>query len=246
MIRTVVIDDEQAAIEGTTILLDEFFDNIEVVGKASSVKEGIELVKAQQPDLVLLDVQMEDGTGFDLVDAFPSSSFEIIFITAYSDYAIDAIRHRAIDYLVKPISLEDLKRSIDAVWDTILLRQNGTENKQNTISSIALPGSKSMRIVPLDDIVCFEADRSYTKVNLLSEQVMVSKNLKTFDDALQKDPRFIRVHRSAIVNVRHIREISRADGGHILLSNEVVIHLPSRGRELLIKLLEERGLLLAD
>lgn len=246
MIRTLVIDDEQAAVEGTSILLSEFFDNIEVVGTASSVTEGIQRIKATQPDLVLLDVQMEDGTGFDLLDAFPTNSFEVIFITAFSDYAIDAIRHRAIDYLVKPISLEDLKRSIDAVWDTILLRKNQFESDQKAISSIALPGSKSLKIVPLEDIVCFEAERSYTTVHILDEQVVVSKNLKSFDDLLSNDVRFIRVHRSAIVNVKHIKEISRADGGHIALSHGVVIHLPARGRDVLLKLLEERGLLMTE
>ena len=103
-----------------------------------------------------------------------------------------------------------------------------------------------MRIVPLDDIVCFEAERSYTNVNVNGEVVLVSKNLKTFDDLLKGDPRFVRVHRSAIVNIKHIREILRTDGGHIVLSHQVIIHLPARGREVLVKILEERGLLLSD
>lgn len=246
MIRTVLIDDERAAIESTSILLSEFFENIELVGTAGSVKDGIALIEKTSPDLVLLDVQMEDGTGFDVLDALPESSFEVIFITAYGDYAIDAIRRRAIDYLVKPISIEDLKRSIDAVWDTILLRKNQIENSPSPIDSIALPGGKGMKIVPLDDVICFEAERSYTNVNVNGEMILVSKNLKTFDDLLKNDPRFVRVHRSAIVNIKHITEILRTDGGHIVLTHQAVIHLPARGREVLVKILEERGLLLSD
>ena len=148
--------------------------------------------------------------------------------------------------MVKPISVDDLKKSVDAVVDRYYLKSNQTKANEDMLNSIALPASKGTRVVQLDDIICFEAERSYTKICLEDEEMIISRNLKTFDDLLHHRPNFVRVHRSAIINIRHVHEISRTDGGHVVLTNNKIIHLPAKGREILLKILQARGLITID
>lgn len=242
MIRTILIDDEQIAIDGTTVLLEEFVKDVSIIGTAKTVIHGIEMIEELSPDLVILDIHFPDGSGFNVIDAFPNPPFEVLFHTAYSEYAISAIRSRVLDYLLKPVSIEDLNRSITQVRAEMRKKKQRLQETKPSIKKIALNSAKATKVVLLSDVVCFEADRAYTKVHLACDEVVVvSKNLKSFETVLQHESSFMRVHRSAIVNVSHITEIARADGGHILLSNGQCVNLPSKGREVLIKQLLEHG-----
>lgn len=243
MITTVLIDDEPSSIEGTSILLDEFVKDVEVVGSAGSVSDGIKLIEEELPDLVILDIHLPDGSGFDIIDAFPDPSFEALFHTAFSEYAISAIKTRVLDYLLKPTSVEELKSAIVRVRSA-LASKKAAQRSSGQMTKIALNGSKVTKMVDLNDLVCLEADGAYTQVQLRDETIMVSKNLRYFEQLLETSGSFLRVHRSAIVNMNHILEIVKAEGGHLLMSNQVCINLPSKGREHLLNELKSFGIVI--
>lgn len=228
--RTCLIEDETHARENLEYLLENYVPEIQLVGVAKSVGEGVKIVQEKKPELVLLDIELPDGSGFDLLNRVPDEQFNTIFITAYEDYAIKAIKQGAFDYVLKPISVDEFRQSFNRLKEA-----NAVEIKTKTVNTLALPDQKTTRLVDVKDIICLLADRSYTKVHTVKEQLVVSKNLKSFETLLEKHDSYIRIHRSAIVNVSHIEEISKADGGALVMKNDVQISMPSRGKEQLVK-----------
>lgn len=228
--RTCLIEDEAHARENLEYLLENYVPEIQLVGVAKSVDEGVKIVLEKKPELVLLDIELPDGSGFDLLNRVPDEQFNTIFITAYEDYAIKAIKQGAFDYVLKPISVDEFRQSFNRLKEA-----NAVETKTKTVNTLALPDQKTTRLVEVKDIICLLADRSYTKVHTVKEQLVVSKNLKSFETLLEKHDSYIRIHRSAIVNVSHIEEISKADGGALIMKNDVQISMPSRGKEQLVK-----------
>jgi len=228
MIRTVIIDDERPAREVIANYLAEYCPDVEVVSQASSVREGFKAIKASSPDLVFLDVEMADGTGFDLLSMFDTIDFRVIFVTAYSEYAIRAFRFSAADYLLKPVSIDEL---IDAVEKVRTAESAGINSEVISSllknlregparqSTLIIPNVKGFEVLKVPEIIMCHADGYCTNIHITGQRKVVSsKNLKHFDGLLS-DQGFLRVHHSYLVNLDHVTGYTKQ--GEILLSENM-------------------------
>ncbi|MCG2615832.1 LytTR family DNA-binding domain-containing protein [Terrimonas sp. NA20] len=225
-IRYILIDDELNNIENLSFMLTQNCPSLERVGSAGSGEEGRRLIQNTQPDLVFLDIQMPGVNGFDMLRSLASVNFEVIFVTAYDQYGIQAIKFSALDYLLKPIDVEDLKKAVNKAIQKIEAKQQNT-NISNLLKYLQTPKQESPRIalptlqethyVKLEDIVRCEASDNYTAFFLSGgDKILVSRTLKEYADLL-KPHHFIRTHQSHLVNSKFIKSLLKEDGGNLLL-----------------------------
>ena len=232
MIKAVIIDDELGAIRVLSQLLDEIDMGISVVATAQNVPEGVLAINRSKPDVVFLDIEMPDYSGFELLEFFNNVNFEIIFTTAYSQYAIQAFEVSAIDYVLKPIQIEKLESAIEKLKGKLAnenmaerLETLKTNLKDEIVKKIALPVSDGLLFINVDEIIHLDADGAYTKVWVKGgTHILISKNLKYFEGLLEKHAQFFRPHRSHIVNISYLKKYSRHDET-LLLDNEHEITL---------------------
>lgn len=223
-LKTIIVDDEPDAVNFINSIIGEYCPALEVTGKAHNVIEGEQVITEKKPDLVFLDVEMPNGTGFDLLARFPEKDFEVIFITAFNHYAIKAIKFSAVDYILKPININEF---IEAVNRVCTKRSEKPDRSQENFrilmenlrtalpSRLAIPTADGMEYINPKDIVRIEADRSYSWVFITNNRkVLVSKHLKEFQDLLS-DRHFFRAHNSHLVNLRFVRKYIRREGGYI-------------------------------
>lgn len=249
MLRTLIIDDEppvRATLQG---LLKRTCQQVNVVGEASSVASGIQAIREKSPDLVLLDIKMDDGTGFDLLNHFENINFKIIFITAYEEFAIQAFGFSAIDYILKPVNPEKLAEAVKRAekmkqqeFNTQIgaLKEN-LENQGKQNKKIILRNQESIFLFNVDDIIHCESDGSYTVIETNDNQkIVVSKVLKEYDKLLSGSG-FLRVHRSHLINLKHIKRFDKLEGGNVIMSNGHQIPVSTGGREKLLELFDELG-----
>ncbi len=230
-------------------LLDKTCQRVKIVGEATSVASGIRAIREKSPDLVLLDIKMDDGTGFDLLKRFENINFKIIFVTAYEEYAIRAFEFSAIDYILKPVNPEKLVEAVKRAdclrqkeFNTQLgaLREN-LENPGKQNKKIILKNQESIFLLNIDEVIHCESDGSYTIFETANQQrILVSKVLKDYDHLLS-DSGFLRVHRSHLINLKHIKRFDRQDGGYVIMSNGAQISVSTSGRERLLELFEKLG-----
>lgn len=223
-LRTVIIDDEKNAVEFINTIIGEYCPSLEVVGQASDVNEGISKIEEMKPDLVFLDVEMPNGTGFDLLTHFPEKEFDVIFITAFNHYAIKAIKFSAVDYVLKPVNITEFIQAVDKVVHKHTgERSHNNESlkillenlKSSHPSRLAIPTNDGMEYLNPKDIIRIEADRSYSWFFLTGgRKILVSKNLKEFQDLLS-DRYFFRPHNSHLINLRFVHKYIRKEGGYI-------------------------------
>ena len=224
ILRTFIVDDEQNAVDFISCIIKEYFPALEVAGKANNVAEGIAGINELQPDLVFLDVEMPNATGFDLLANFPEKKFDVIFITAFNHYAIRAIKFSAVDYILKPVNITEF---IEAVSRVIKKRSDNTRSSNETFkvlmenlktshpSRLAIPTSDGMEYLNPREIIRIEADRSYSWFYLAgNRKILVSKHLKEFQDLLD-ERNFFRSHNSHLINLKFVRKFIRKDGGYI-------------------------------
>ncbi len=213
MLKAVIVDDEIASIDSLEILLRNIDEKIEVCGKASNIEEAKNVIDKNNPDIVFLDIEMPNGSGFDLLDNLDNITFDIIFITAYNHYAIKAFKYAAVDYILKPVDISTLQGAIkrasknkkDATKTKISALYENLQN--NPPKKITLASSESIEIVSTDDIIQFEAEGSYTKVFIKNTKpVIVSKSIKEFEDTLPSNL-FFRCHKSHLINMNHIKKV---------------------------------------
>lgn len=225
IIKTVIIDDEIAFINTLKIML-EYRNDFRIVGDARSVKEGFDLINSTHPDLIFLDVKLGDGKGFDILRRLKGHKCNVIFVTAYDHYAVEAFRFCAIDYLLKPIDSDELFNALEKVkenvannllqqkFDTLLENIGHAEKKK-----IILKEQDALHVVEIDQVLWCGAEGSYTRFFLENEKyIVVSKHLKEFENLLSPY-HFFRIHRSYLVNVNKIKRFEKMDGG--------IVHLES-------------------
>jgi two-component system LytT family response regulator len=228
----VIIDDESMARKLLKAMLDTYCPDLEVVAECSDLPSGVKAIKKYAPKLVFLDIEMPGYSGLELLDFFDEDevTFDVIFITAYNEYAIQAFRFSAIDYLLKPLQHQQL---VDAVDRFIKKSEKQTSQKLEALRGnlnaeepvgekrIVIPIGQSLKFIKVSDIVLIRGEGAYSEVVLFSgEKLLASKNLKHFEDMLSNVPRFFRSHKSYIINIQHVLEYSKSDGGVIFMKGE--------------------------
>ena len=243
MFSVVVIDDESKARETIVNILGLSRSSLTIVGEADSVASGFDLIYRTQPDLVLLDINLTDGTGFDLLKKFNGFQFKLIFITAHEEYAIQAFKFSAVDYILKPVVASDLLNAVEKAGKAI--QQEETELKISAllanldkIKKIVLKTAESIHIIHVKNIIRCEADVNYTNFYLDNgERLIVSRTLKEFAEMLEPAG-FFRTHQSHLVNLDHISRFDKTEGGHLVLADDSIVPVSSRKREELFKVFE--------
>jgi len=231
-IRSLIIDDEQHNVENLQIILNRWCKDITVVGVGTSVEEGIEILNSNPPELLFLDIQLHDKSGFDVLKSLKTIEFEVIFITAFDQYAMQAIKFSALDYLLKPINIVELQQAITKAKEKIASKKQNlnVENLLNYINNnraksqkIALPTLQQTHYVHVADIVRCEASNNYTTFYLKnSSTIMVSKTIKEYVELLAPY-NFRRSHQSHLVNLDYVKSLLKKDGGTLLLEDETII-----------------------
>jgi two-component system, LytTR family, response regulator len=245
MIRTLLIDDEKPFITSVRTLLESVAD-VTVVGEARSVATALVQIDELEPDLIFLDIEMEDGTGFDLLKQIDRRDFKVIFVTAYDHYAVEAFRFSAVDYLLKPITSVDLYTALDKVREvtgkekinyqlSVLMENIHQLSKEK--KKIVLRELDTLHVIQLDEILWCNADGSYSIFYLTGgRKIMVSQHLKEFEDLLSPNG-FFRVHRAHLVNLNKVRKFTKSEGGTILLEENISLPVSVRKRERLAEML---------
>lgn len=228
--RAIIIDDEEKARRLLKVLLEDNCPQIQEIFQAKDLPEGVRVINQEKPNIVFLDIEMPGYSGIQLLDFFTPSQidFEIIFTTAYSNYAIKAFELNAVDYLLKPLRDEQLKHAVEKAImqrgkSQISERLEELKNtlKVSKVKKIGLPVSNGVLFVKLDELILMEADRMYTKVFTQSEgEILVSKPMKFFLDMLDDVSEFYKPHRSFLINLKHIKQYVNQDGGYIVMDNE--------------------------
>jgi two-component system LytT family response regulator len=244
--RAILVDDEVANLENLKILLDKHCPNIKVVASASNIDEAFAQVNLHHPDLLFLDIQMGKATGFDLLNQLTEKTFEVVFVTAYDHYGIQAVKFAALDYLLKPVDPEELKAAVEKAEIRFRNKINGeqlnfllSQIKKSEPSSpkIALPQQHEIRYVSVDDIVRCVADNTYTFFFLSNgDKILTSKPLKEYSDLL-KPQGFVRAHQSHLVNPKFVKSWLKEDGGTLLMNNGDKIPVSKPNRELVKEVL---------
>lgn len=247
MIKAVIIDDNPEIRATNRKLLGEYFIEVEVVGEADSVDEGYNLIQQQQPHLVLLDIEINGGTGFQLLQKLKPYNFKVIFITGFNQYALKAIKFHAIDYILKPVNATEFQLAVQSTIELIekdLSTQEQSDhflqtfNQNSGPSKIMLRTVNALHLVNISDILYCKSDNSYTTFYLEDgEKIMVSKGIVFYDDILS-EARFFRPHQSFLVNLRHVKKLDKTDGGFVILDNGSEIPVSSRRKTKLIQMLE--------
>ena len=239
MIKIIIIDDQEDSIEKLSFLIKKYCPMTTLAGVANTGKDGIALIQKEQPDLVFLDVEMDDMTGFEMLERLDTVDFKVIFTTSFDKYAIKAIRFSALDYLLKPVGKEDLMAAIERAHLEPQKLQNEQvkelaeigKSKTTKLERIALTTSDGLVFKNINDIIRCESDRNYTTVHLLNkEKLIVSKTLKEIDDTLDGSG-FFRVHHSHLINLNHISRFIRSDGGYVVMQNNDNISIARNKKE---------------
>jgi two-component system LytT family response regulator len=235
IIEAVIVDDDPLNLALLKAQIANNFNDIEIIGTAVNVKTGQELIESTNPDLVFLDIAMPDGTGFDLLENLINTNFQVIFCTANDQHALRAFEFSAVDYLVKPISVDDLKKSIskykklNSIDNITGKLQTLRDNFSTPNKKLILPSMSGMKIVNVDDIVRFEASDSYSYVYILNEKTpfLVSRGLKTFEDLLTTSC-FARVHNKHFINLKYVVEYCKGKGGSVKMIDGKELEVASR------------------
>ena len=240
MLRTLLIDDEAKARENLSMLLEKYCRaDIELIGESENVENGYKDIITLKPDLIFLDIEMGKGTGFDLLSKFDHYPFKVIFVTAYDQYAIKAIKFSALDYLLKPVTIKDLIDAVNKAKGAITYNKDAhfqalfdvIKKPQQKTNRIAIPVQDGYRLVPVDQIMFCQAQKEYTFINQVNaEMICSSLNLGEYEDLLS-DYDFFRVHHSYIINRQYIHRYVRGEGGEIITLNNQHIPVSRRKKE---------------
>jgi len=247
MLRVLIIDDESNIRNMIAEIIKSHCPNTEIIGQAGSVRDGKEKIESLHPDLVMLDIKMDDGSGFDLLRKMDKIDFKVIFITAYQEFALKAIKFSALDYILKPVDPEEL---INAVCSTekmitedqqsqIQYLKDSLNNTDQSEKKILLKTSENIHLLRVSDIRYCEADGGYTRFFTNQDQeILVSRPLAEYED-LFAEYGFYRVHKSFLANLHKVERFEKEDGGYLVIDGEVKVPVASRKKDQMIQLLEK-------
>ncbi len=243
-IHVVIVDDDLKSIETLQTLFKDYCPEFEVIGTANNIESGAREILMKQPDIVFLDIEMPGGTGFDLLKILNKRNFEVIFITAHNKYAINAIKHSALDFLLKPFEVTEFLETVQKIklngkndsarYDILL--ENITHN---TPKKLVVSSSKGYEYIPVDTIVRMESERSYARIFLTNGRIiMVSKCLNDYQNMLD-DKTFFRIHNSHLINLNHVVMYVRNDGGYIQMTDNAKIPISRSKKDLFINVMQQ-------
>ncbi len=243
MLKAIIIDDEPYCCEILAAMLESDCPEVEIINICNNANDALTAIRQYSPDLVFLDVEMPRMNGFEMLEQLPSINFHLIFTTSYDQYALKAIRFSAIDYLLKPIDREELKKAVQKVKDRnhlplpqqleILLQK--IKQPSSPVNKIALPTMEGLQMIPIETIISCESDDNYTRLQLKSnKKILVTRSLKEMEEILEQHS-FIRVHRFYLVNLNEIEKYIKGDGGYLVMSDGSSIDVAKNKKELLLK-----------
>jgi len=237
-LSAVIIEDEVNSREILRNYLKNYCSQVTILGEAGTIKEGIALIAREQPNLVFLDVEMPFGNAFDLLEEMPDRNFETVFVTAYNQYAMEALNQHAAYYLMKPINIDELIKAVAYVEEVItkedLLQDRVLSSKQQKVEGkITLPQQDGFQVLNVSEILYCMADDNYTQIFMAERKILVSKTLKYFEEALSVFP-FVRIHKSFLVNINEVVKYKKGKGGSVIISN---------GKELMVAASRKKQLL---
>lgn len=237
-LNAIIVEDEEISRDIIRNYLSKYCPNVNLLGEASNIEEGYNLINKHNLDLVFLDVEMPFGNAFDLLEKIENRTFEVIFVTAYDHYAIEALNNNASYYLLKPISIDQLIKAVNTVLE-IKQKEQQLQNKILETKSLAvhgkitIPQQDGFEILDVSDIIFCKADDNYTEIHLSNSKKLVSKTLKHFEGIL-KEYTFARIHKSYLVNINAIIKYKKGKGGSVIVSN---------GKEILVSASQKSNLL---
>lgn len=233
-LNAIIVEDEQISRDILKNYIAKYCKDVSVLNEATNVDEAFKILEHTEVDLVFLDVEMPFGTAFDLLDKLPNRTFETVFVTAYDQYAKDALNQQAAYYLTKPIDIDELIKAVEIV-QAIKTRESEVnvdlsikeENSSQLTDKITIPTQEGFEVLPIKDIIYCSADDNYTHIYLENDTKLVSKTLKHFDDMLS-DKGFVRIHKSHLINVSHVTAYKKGKGGSVLLGKVELPVSPSK------------------
>ena len=240
--NAIIIDDESSGRKTIRSFITKYAPKLQIIAEAESVKTGLDVIHNNQPDVVFLDIRMNDGTGFDLLEKLGAITFQLIFVTAYEEHAIKAFKYSAVDYLLKPLDPDDFIASVSKLKKQSKLEEIEQKvelllQNNNKIEKIALPTLSGLNMIKICDIVHCESDNNYTNFHLIDGlKLLVSRTLKEYDEMLSSSG-FYRTHKSHLVNVKYIVEYIKGEGGIVKLENGDHVEVSRRRKDGLIQVL---------
>lgn len=243
--NVLIVDDEPKAREGLQRLLQHYAPEIKTIHQAENVAGAVEQIRSHQPSVVFLDIEMPNGSGFDLFNTFPEPDFKVVFVTAYEQYAIQAFKVSALDYLLKPIDPEELVDCLQKIKERLGNTENSTDRlrslishlKQTDLKKLALPDMNGVTFLNVDEIVHCSSDRNYTKIHCSDGKThLISKTLKEIEGTLAPF-NFFRVHHSDLINLNYVSRYDKLDGGYAVMKDGSRIAVSKRKRAAFLKVL---------
>ena len=253
MITAVLIDDDINLREGMKGILSLYAPDIDIIGEADSVETGVKILNNLNPQIVFLDIQMNDGTGFDILEKLSEINGKVtshvVFVTAYEHYAIKAFRFSALDFLLKPVAPDDLEKVIDKIR-TVLEKDNdyshidllleNIRKKADNFKRIALSNSDGMHLLDINDIIRCESDDNYTKFFIKNgKPILISKTLKEYEELLSEYD-FVRIHQSHLINLAYVKSYVKKENGFVVMHNDDQLPVSQRKRDLLQEILSKK------
>ncbi len=239
MIKAIIVDDELGARESLSKIIEKNCKDVQIVAKADSMLNAYEAINNYNPDLVFLDIEMPNGNGFDLLEKFKEINFDIIFTTAYDHYAIKAIKFSAVDYILKPIDVEELiqaiqrfenkagqKNMLDKKFKTLL----SNLKPENKLKKVGIPDGDGLIFINLSDIIRCDSDGNYTFFVLTTgKKIIASRTLGEYEQMFADD-NFFRIHRSHLINLDHVKKYIKGEGGYVVMTDNSQVEVSRRNK----------------
>ncbi|MGD8782235.1 MAG: LytTR family DNA-binding domain-containing protein [Ignavibacteria bacterium] len=239
MLSGIIIDDEPNAIKTLELMIKRYCGNVHITGTAGNIKSAVDEISSKNPDLIFLDIDLNPGSGFDILKQIPYKKYHIIFITAYNEYAIDAFRYCAVDYLLKPVNPDLLIEAVQKVVSNKEQNKNEFLKYEKLIQKfdnihelkLAMPTHKGIIYININEIILFKGDRNYTQVHLNNGQkITSSRNLQEFENQL-KGANFFRIHKSYLININYVKMLHKESGCYVEMINGYSVAVPKSRKE---------------